>query len=211
MILNLPPSSRSNTLPLPAYSAYSTSATVTRTLPSLSRLLAALSPKRLPDFCLVTITAIFAQSIAGHVSTRKVLAYFEVATLHSFQVHTSLCSKTSTMGTADKGKRKADVVDLTLSSDDDAPHTPPPRKQVKTQTATPATSSHPRQARAASAYKTPQPSNSDRSSHALLTPPASSSQGPGSSALPFDDDEEIEDGVDYENLESYGVINGIIH
>jgi len=119
------------------------------------------------------------------------------------------------MGADDKGKRKADnVVDLTQSTDDDAPHTPRPRKQLKTQTATPGTSGPASQARASSAYTTPRPRSSNGSSHALLTPPASSSQAPesqapGSSALPFDDDEEIGDGADYENLESYGVINGM--
>lgn len=117
------------------------------------------------------------------------------------------------MGADDKGKRKADVVDLTQSTDDDAPHTPPPRKQIKTQTATPATAGPASQARASSAYKTPLPRSHVRPDNALLTPPASSSQAPGSqalgsSALPFDDDEEIGDGADYENLESYGTING---
>ena len=120
------------------------------------------------------------------------------------------------MGTDDKGKRKAAVVDLTETTDDDAPHTPPPRKQVKTQTVTPATAGPASQARASSAYKTPRSSSSNRFDHALLTPPASSSQvpgsqAPGSSALPFDGDEEIGDGADYENLESYGVINGICY
>jgi len=115
---------------------------------------------------------------------------------------------TFAMSADGKWKRKTgDVVDLTQSTDDDAPHTPRPRKQLKTQNATPTTAGPTSQARPSSAYITPRARNHVRPDNAWLTPPASSSRVPGSSALPFDDNEEIDDGADYENLESYGVIN----
>jgi hypothetical protein len=120
-----------------------------------------------------------------------------------------------------EGKRKADAIDLTGDSDDASPSTPHPRKQAKTQQPTPGQSQnsksssqrHATQIGGTSVYQTPGPS---RGGWRMPTPPTSSSQAQSqvpmsqapSSTSPFDDEEEVDAGRDYENVTLYGTVNG---